>query len=380
MSSDRLNITQQRSRSRKANACRKNSRAQTQRTQQSQECVAHDDTVESSEKGPIAMLQEFVQCSKAFPLPPSCSALQWTYHTRMASKVSLQYRASVAFFLEGVPHHAAGAWYASKKSARRDAADRALCLFVGRWGAELLQFQPESSDAFSGLCSNPAHLQADHEEKLLEQFCAQLPACAGGEAPKFTLEFEQTEQEDARAFGAGSDGCGRCFAIVELRLLGVPHKLAGALKATEVEARVDAARRCLWYLQCPGFEEAYEPEPLGKASLDEIKAAPNDWVCDNSSQEAVAEASRKTVLMRAQNRLQQAFARQLQARKGVWEWSFETDPNDAEWPPLFRAKVSIPVIGREFVGSWARGQRDAQIETVACLNHFLDEMARDKRP
>merc|ERR1712046_99570 len=41
------------------------------------------ENVEAGCKGPIAMLQEFVQCSRSFPLPPSCSALQWKFETRM---------------------------------------------------------------------------------------------------------------------------------------------------------------------------------------------------------------------------------------------------------------------------------------------------------
>merc|ERR1712136_176230 len=43
------------------------------------------------------------------------------------------FRATVAFMLDGVPHHVAGGWERSKKTAQRDAASRALGLFVGRW-------------------------------------------------------------------------------------------------------------------------------------------------------------------------------------------------------------------------------------------------------
>merc|ERR1712098_664238 len=58
---------------------------------------------------------------------------------------------------------------------------------------------------------------------------------------------------------------------------------------------------------------------------------------------------------------------------GVWEWTYETDPNDAEWPPLFRATVQIPVLGKWFAGGWARGQREAQIEAIGRVNAFLDD-------
>jgi hypothetical protein len=160
----------------------------------------------------------------------------------------------------------------------------------------------------------------------------------------------------------------------------VPHKLAGAPKDTEIEARADAARRALWYLQCPGFESSFEPERLacGKMPPDEIAVPPESWLHDDSCQEAIAEANRKTVVMRTQNRLQQAFSRQLQSRVAVWDWTYETDPNDSEWPPLCRATVQIPVLGNEFHGNWARGQRDAQIDAIASVNTFLDQMVTDR--
>jgi len=341
-----------------------------QRQQVTTERPREDDELRG--KGPIAMLQEFVQSSKAFQLPPNYSALQWGYETRMASKATLQYRATVAFYLEGVPHHAAGTWHASKKRAQRDAADRALRLFVGRWGEELLRFQPDEESESCFECPGDSEGTSEYidEEQLLESFCEQLPVCAGSGPLKWNLEQKN---------GSGQEDC-QCFAIVEVNLLGVPHKLAGAPKDTEKEARADAARRALWYLQCPGFEAAFEPERLAcsKQLPDEIAVPPEDWLHDDSSQEAIAEANRKTVVMRAQNRLQQAFAGQLQSRVGVWEWTYQTDPDDAEWPPLFQATVQVPVLGRTFVGDWARGQRDAQIETIACVNAFLDETVGDR--
>jgi len=172
----------------------------------------------------------------------------------------------------------------------------------------------------------------------------------------------------------------QCFAVVELQLHGVPHKLAGALKASEFEARRDAARRALWYLQCPGYEKAFEPQRLtaSKGPKEDISSPPNNWLHDESSQEAMAEAARKTILMKTQNRLQQALSRQLQAGVGVWEWTYETDVNDTEWPPRFRATVEIPVLGETFAGEWVRGQREAQIAAIERVNSFLDAGTFDK--
>jgi hypothetical protein len=301
-------------------------------------------------KGPIALLQEFVQSSKSFPLPSKCSALQCTYDTRMASKATLEYRAVIAFFLDGVPHHTAGAWHASKKAAQRDSADRALRLFVGRWGEELLQFQPNEIS-----CSDASSLELkDDEEKLLQHFCVQNSICSSGSL-QWSIDNNPTTCQ--------------CVAVVELNLFGVPHKLAGAPKSTEKEARIDAARRALWYLQCPGFEDLYEPEPLTSGTVPPA----GNWLNDDESQEAMAEANRKTVVMRTQNRLQQTYARQLQG-VAVWEWTYETDANsEAEWPPIFRAVVRIPVLGKSFSGNWIRGQRDAQIDAISQVNAFLDE-------
>jgi hypothetical protein len=327
-------------------------------------------------KGAIAMLQEFVQCSRSFPLPPNCSALHWTYDPRMASKSALEYRATVAFYLDGVPHHAAGAWHASKKGAQRDAADRALAFFAGRWGVEAMQKRPSR-----GAPSVPCVCEDDervYEERLLEEFCAQLPACDGRADLQWSILPESCNDENSDRNIAT-----RCFAVVELHLLGVPHKLAGVAKATERDAIRDTARRALWYLQCPGFEHEFQPEKLisdkgapGKPleEVQEMLPPPSGWVSDDSSEEAFEEAQRKTIVMRVQNRLQQEFARQMQPGRSVWEWTYLADPDDEQWPPLFRATVFVPAINREFAGDWVRGQRDAQIETIACVSRYLDEL------
>merc|ERR1712196_23535 len=99
----------------------------------------------------------------------------------MASKAALEYRATVTFYLEGVPHHAAGIWQASKKRAQRDAAHRVLSFFVGRWGDELLQFRPDDDACLLGpTCSRSTVAPAmAREQQILERFCAQLPACTG---------------------------------------------------------------------------------------------------------------------------------------------------------------------------------------------------------
>merc|ERR1719272_787278 len=78
--------------------------------------------------GPISELQEYVQRDRRFPVSSHRPILKWEWNTRMANAVTLEFRATVSFILEGVPHHAAGAWHTSKKSAQRDAAERVLVM------------------------------------------------------------------------------------------------------------------------------------------------------------------------------------------------------------------------------------------------------------
>lgn len=65
--------------------------------------------------------------------------LQWSYEQRMLGDAALEFRATVAFLLDCVPHHSVGTWRTSKKLAQRDAAERALHFFIGKWGEMLLR-------------------------------------------------------------------------------------------------------------------------------------------------------------------------------------------------------------------------------------------------
>eukprot|EP00440_Ansanella_granifera_P019029 gb/GFBE01020679.1/.p1 GENE.gb/GFBE01020679.1/~~gb/GFBE01020679.1/.p1 ORF type:complete len:471 (+),score=85.53 gb/GFBE01020679.1/:1-1413(+) len=305
---------------------------------------------ESVGKGVISLLQEFVQCSKQFPSPQHRPILQWSFDTHMADFTTLEFRAQVAFLLDGVPHHVAGSWQPSKKLAQRDTAERCLGFFVGSWGAYLLQ----QGDSDAGQVA-PAGISPRDAVRQLDAFCRSFAAC-GGEGPSWSVAWEE----------------GRCSAVAELSMLGVRHKFAGATKRTEDEAKADTAKRVLWYLQCPGFENLFEPDPQSIAVVaKEIPMPPANWASASEDGESVQAAERKTALMRVQNRLQQMFARQLRPGQSVWEWSYETDPDDSAWPPLCRASVQIPAAGRNFEGPWVRGQREAQIEACHLVSAFL---------
>lgn len=304
-------------------------------------------------KGAISLLQEFVQSSAKLHLPSNHSVLQWKFDTRMADEATLQFRATVAFLLEGVPHHAAGSWHPSKKMAQRDAAERSLQLFVRRWGEEQRRKQkepiPHSDD--DGL---------PEEMQFLYAYSRGSGVC-GATTPRVEVSRQ-------------GDGGGLWQAHVEIEIMGVPHRFKGAAMASEEAANIDAAKRVLWYLKRPGFEDVFELDPKDPALLSlKIPPPAGNWAAPGAPAADVAEvAEKKTAVMRVQNRLQQTFSRRLRPGQSVWEWSYETDPKDEDWPPLYRATVQILVVGKSFTGEWLRGQREAQISAIGDVMHFLD--------
>jgi len=338
-----------------------------------------DEDAAGSEKGVISLLQEFIQCSKQFPAPQHRPILQWSFDTHMADFTNLEFRAQVGFLLDGVAHHVAGSWQPSKKMAQRDTAERCLGFFVGTWGAFLLN-QAEGQCAESTRVPNQSEGHQDAESspgssvdtaesaeelvQLLEKFCQSVSACEE-ECPSWSVEWDDTT----------------CHANVEIDMLGVRHTFRGATFSSAEEAKADTAKRVLWYLQCPGFEQLYEADPQSLAAVaKEMPAPAASWVATLQNRESVQAAERKTTLMRVQNRLQQVFARQLKPGQGVWEWSYETDQDDTAWPPACRAKVQIPAAKQVFEGPWVRGQREAQIETCHLVMAFLNSNGNSPVP
>jgi hypothetical protein len=126
-------------------------------------------------------------------------------------------------------------------------------------------------------------------------------------------------------------------------------------------------------LQVQGFENAFEPSAATGAALN---PPPSHWASDASEEDALQLAERKTILMRVQNRLQQALAKDLGPGQGVWDWSFEQDHQAGGWPVLCRATVRVPALAVEFTGNWNRGQRAAQLEVCSQVVRLLDQMAQ----
>lgn len=195
-------------------------------------------------------------------------------------------------------------------------------------------------------------------------------------------EFQGEEQTDI-VWTVKKEGTWHT-ASVEVQILNVPHLFSGAKKSCEEEARRDTARRVLWYLQCPGFKDAYEADlEAAEVLLKKNPPLPATWTRTGEQPQGVDDASqladRKTAVMRLQNRLQQIFSKMLKPGQSVLEWSYETDPSDDEWPLLYRASAFLPVVNRTFTGAWIRGQRDAQIDTCTGINEYLDALLSNHR-
>lgn len=304
---------------------------------------------DASGRGVISLLQEFVQCSKQFPVPQHRPILQWSFDTHMADFSTLEFRAQVSFILDGVAHHVAGSWQSSKRQAQRDVAERCLVFFVGSWGAYLLDHGSEDHSTMIGT-------DAKTPISSLDELCLNFPACRG-QPPVWSREWDGD----------------RCRVFVELSMLGVPHKFAGDYFSNEDAAKTDTAKRVLWYLHASGFEDMFEPDPESAAIAgNDMPPPPANWACPSEECDSMEAAQRKTALMRTQNRLQQTYGRQLKPGQSIWEWSYEADPADSSLHPRCKAKVYIPAADRSFEGDWALSQREAQLEACTHVSAFLD--------
>lgn len=303
-------------------------------------------------KGSISQLQEFVQGAKIYPMPPNCPVLQWRYDTRPVGS-SMEFCATCSFLLDGVAHHTVGAWRSNKKLSQRDTAERTLGLFVSRWASLI------TLDELAGVAHKDALPEAHRSEvELLDKFCDRL-SWDGPSTVGWSHRWEG----------------GQCQAFAEVRLLDVPHTFQGKKMLTLEAAYNDTARRVLWYLQCPGYEDMFEPnQEYVRAVAQEIPEPHPCWNKDEALQESEDRslAQRKTIIRKVQKRLEQVSS--LESGKPVWYWSFERDMKDRGWPPLFRAHVTLAATDRSFSGTWQRGQREAQIQVCALVSQLLDSL------
>lgn len=345
------------------------------------------------------MLQEFVQSSKAQPLPSSCAVLQWSHENRMSGS-QLQFRGTTAFLLDGLPHHVQGGWWPSKKQAQRDAAERALSFFVGMCGQLMASNADDMLAGFidrepAAACTTALEdveldVKADDHVQVLEF------ACNG--ACSWKCRWETQEPKSGKVLLESL-----CRATIEISCLGVPHTFAGKLCTSKAAAMQDAAKRVLWYMNCPGYEAGFEvvPEqvktlaqaipspaaacwpsnqdagccssPIAMSPCSEI-ASDLGTPCDSSPQQQTDQAEllyRKTTVMRLQNKLQKLFAKQLTPGKSVWCWRYEHNAHDG----IYQASVEIPLLGRTFTGDWMSTHQAAQMEACNELRSFLEKGA-----
>jgi len=305
------------------------------------------------------MLQEYVQKDRRFPVVSNRPILQWNFDTRMANAVTLEFRATVSFLLEGVPHHAAGGWYSSKKAAQRDAAERVLGFLHGHW-ADHSAHGKSKTFAVDVSCGLGGQTAADR----LSAFCASLVGSSKGEP----LQWRSQRS------GEGWQ------VLVDLNVFGgMVHTLQGDVCHDIAAAREDTARRALWYLQCPGFENAFKVSEEAVAAETLALPPDSDWQREGPRRDQVSEsqqraAEQKTMIMRLQNRLQRLLAKQLPQNTSVWEWSYEYSGDDAA-VPLCCACVRLAVFDREFEGQWCHGQKAAQLNVCSSVEAFLESEA-----
>lgn len=273
----------------------------------------------------------------------------------MANAVTLEFCATVSFIVEGVQHHAAGSWQTSKKNAQRDAAQRALVLLTGHWVGYTAC--GEALTAGNTLPQGTA-------EKKLEIFCSKILAARGGAPPCIRCERND----------------GGWQAYITMQLFGVAHTFSGGVCSDKATAREDAATRVLWYLKCPGYVDSFHAgEEAATAKKPEVPPL-SEWHRAGHGQNEVTNemqkraAEQKTLLMRVQNRLQKTFTQQPGA--SVWEWSYEFSSDSAD--KLSRAWVHIPAAGKEFVGGWCQGQKNAQLNTCERVAEFLDSIKAEE--
>jgi hypothetical protein len=289
----------------------------------------------------------------------------------------LQFQGCVAFLLDGVPHHVAGTWCSSKKSAQRDAAERALGFFVGSLGEVLFGVRRGVSGDIQ-----PTRLSATSVEGEDDASSAHGKDAVGtGDLPDEAVTVLQACRSLAGSSRAAAapgtwnlewDGV-RCRAILGFPMHGVHHQFGGPFCEKLVDAYRETARRVLWYLEIPGYEDFFVPDQDAiSPSTKALPAAPSNWTAAGADVlGAVQDAERKTAVMRLQNRLQHSLGQQLKPGEHVWEWTYETSV-DESGNTLVKATVQIPALGLTFSGDHFQALRDAQIELCAMVNQHLD--------
>jgi hypothetical protein len=246
--------------------------------------------------------------------------------------------------------------------AQRDTAERALGFFVGLLGDHLFGSSCSAVSGDAGLAVGDSATAGIDAEKLppevanVASFCRELIGDDGA-AVNWSLHW---------------DG-GMCQANVQFPMCGVRHQFGGPFCAAIVDAYRETARRVLWYLGRPGYEDAFVPDlSVVGPDIRALPCAPPNWAAGTEEIDAIEDAERKTAVMRLQNRLQLAFASSILPGQQVWEWEFESSCPGGLGDTLVKATVDIPSLGRKFSSVHVPVVRTAQIELCAVVNAYLD--------
>mmetsp|Transcript_29325 Transcript_29325/g.67505 ORF Transcript_29325/g.67505 Transcript_29325/m.67505 type:complete len:396 (+) Transcript_29325:86-1273(+) len=216
----------------------------------------------------IARLQELLQAPEhtaLFKFPPGVKVLQWSFHEKREGR--LQFRAVLHFLCNGVPHHATGGWWPSKKEARQNAAEVGFALLQGLQLDSMSAQSALTCTDLSPLQPGPCTRQARAAKgDCLERFQSLLAQC-----PMVTdtsAEWSSVLTEDSNEWQA----------MVTVRLFGVKHTFSGPGLTNLAEAKLEAAKRVLWYLGSAGFEGFFVPHRRALlATRCQVPAAPKEW-------------------------------------------------------------------------------------------------------
>lgn len=273
------------------------------------------------DNGPVSRLQEWVQAqSKQGNFQ---RILYWSFEQQMEDRITLQFKATVSFVLDNVPHHIEGDWQTSKKKSQRDTAERAL-------------FHLEHLDS------------------------VYIPS--NSDAPMTTITLA-----DPNAKYTIEELDGQYRSQLHIMISSTPHYFRGTWQQTEEMAKDDVTRRTLGYLRVPQYHDAFlspESEAQQPAIFD-MKVAPD-------ANYASRVAQQKTALMQVQNLLQKVYSKEIQPGQDMWEWHWESNQNGHS-----RVIVRVPVAQQSFCGDWCAGKKEAQRTTCERLKTFLEAKLKE---
>jgi len=225
----------------------------------------------------VSLLQEYVQSCTAFS--PHKKILTWNFEQQLENETTLQFRATVSFMFNSIPHHFCGGWQSSKKKAQRDTAERVRHYLARSFeqpepgAADTTPRTPASGNPEGHRAAiDPCSLPEVVVEELWAAFegrSGSLSSCgsrgeageddASGLETKLRWQMEERSPLDV----AGTSQSEVCRATVTFFIHTVPHHFAGGWCANANQARADTAERVLWYfgMRAEGFAAAAD-KPL----------------------------------------------------------------------------------------------------------------------